>query len=104
VVATIKPVGKVDYYEQTAQLEYYQPEKSGEPPGRWHDSRATRELGLSGVARKKDVDSLAQGFHPRTGEKLVQNAGKKNRKPGDDMTVSAPKSVSIEWGGLLPPG
>lgn len=55
-------------------------------------------LGLSGIAEAEQVERLAQGFHPMTGEPLVQGAGDKHVM-GLDMTFSAPKDVSAIFAG-----
>jgi conjugative relaxase-like TrwC/TraI family protein len=55
-------------------------------------------LGLSGVAEAEQVDRLAKGFHPMTGEPLVKGAGDKHVM-GLDMTFSAPKDVSAIFAG-----
>jgi conjugative relaxase-like TrwC/TraI family protein len=55
-------------------------------------------LGLSGVAQAEQVERLAKGFHPLTGEPLVKGAGDKHVM-GLDMTFSAPKDVSAIFAG-----
>ncbi|MBU2856996.1 relaxase domain-containing protein [Acidithiobacillus ferrooxidans] len=40
--------------------------------------------------------ALLQGFHPASGDALLQNAGP-DRRYGYDLTFSAPKSVSVTW-------
>lgn len=76
---------------------------NGEPPGQFHGEGA-RALGLSGTVSRSDIESLAKGVHPRTGEQLVRmNADRiisgKERKAVSayDLTFSAPKSVSSVW-------
>lgn len=77
----------------------------GEPPGLWMGN-ACRALGVYGAiwgteSDEQDIRRLYEGFHPKTGMKLVQNAGrmegKRKRTPGWDMTFSAPKSVSVYY-------
>ncbi len=77
----------------------------GEFPGRWMGS-ACRALGVYGAIHGTDTDvedirRLYEGYHPKTGEPLVQNAGrmegKRGRTPGWDCTFSAPKSVSVYY-------
>jgi conjugative relaxase-like TrwC/TraI family protein len=77
--------GPEDYYTE-----------SGHTPGRWSGTGAA-ELGLAGEVDEQAFDRLAAGFHPETGDALVQRAGDAHR-PGWDLTFSAPKSVSIVWG------
>jgi conjugative relaxase-like TrwC/TraI family protein len=77
--------GAEDYYTE-----------SGHTQGRWLGSGAA-ELGLAGEVNERAFDRLAGGFHPETGDALVQRAGDSHR-PGWDLTFSAPKSVSVVWG------
>ena len=77
--------GAEDYYTE-----------SGRTAGHWIGSGAS-ELGLAGEVNEQAFDRLAAGFHPETGDALVQRAGDSHR-PGWDLTFSAPKSVSIVWG------
>jgi len=77
--------GAEDYYTE-----------SGHTQGRWLGSGAA-ELGLAGEVDEQAFDRLAGGFHPETGDALVQRAGDGHR-PGWDLTFSAPKSVSVVWG------
>ena len=77
--------GAEDYYTE-----------SGRAQGRWLGSGAA-ELGLAGEMNEQAFDRLAGGFHPETGDALVQRAGDSHR-PGWDLTFSAPKSVSVVWG------
>jgi Ti-type conjugative transfer relaxase TraA len=77
--------GVEDYYAE-----------AGHAPGRWLGSGA-EALGLAGNVEPRAFDHLAAGFHPKTGEALVQRAGEAHRS-GWDLTFSAPKSVSIVWG------
>ena len=67
----------------------------GEPAGQWM-AVAAATLSL-GEVFPEELKPLMQGYHPRTGQPLVQNAGAANRVPGWDLTLSAPKSVSIAW-------
>ena len=70
--------------------------ENGHTPGRWLGSGA-QALALDANVTAHAFDRLAAGFHPETGQPLVQRAGEGHR-PGWDMTFSAPKSVSIVWG------
>ena len=87
--------GDHHYYLQLTNINYYT--ESGEPPGLWY-GLAAEEFGLSGVVEKAHLERLCNGFHHETEKRLVQNAGvlegEKARKPGDDMTFSADKTVS----------
>ena len=68
-----------------------------EPPGKWVGSFA-RERGFEHeLVRHGELAAALKGFDPKTGEALSNNAGSEKRKPGYDLTFSAPKSVSITW-------
>ena len=55
-------------------------------------------LGLDDIAQAEQVQRLAHGLHPITGEPLVKGAGKAHVM-GLDMTFSAPKDVSAVFAG-----
>ena len=61
----------------------------------------TSLLGLAGAAEAEQVERLAQGFHPLTGEPLVKGAGS-GHVMGLDMTFSAPKDFSAIFAGADP--
>ena len=85
----------VRYYSELAQDDYYAQRTNS--PGTWYGSGA-KALGLGGEASPEQIENLLRGFSPDGESKLVQNAGAENRKLGVDLTFSAPKSVSVEWG------
>lgn len=58
-------------------------------------------LGLDDIAQAEQVERLANGLHPITGEALVRGAGK-GHVMGLDMTFSAPKDVSAVFAGAGP--
>lgn len=58
-------------------------------------------LGLDDEARTEQVECLAKGYHPLTGEALVKGAGD-GHVMGLDMTFSAPKDVSAIFAGADP--
>ena len=68
----------------------------GEPAGEWIGGGCL-DIGLHGEVFPEELQPLMLGYHPATGQPLVQNAGAPNRVPGWDFTFSAPKSVSIVW-------
>lgn len=81
------------YLREVAQgaEEYYT--ERGEVPGRWLGSAAGR-LGLAGEVDAVDLRTLLRGVDPSTGEQIARN----NRKVAAlDLTLSAPKSVSLLW-------
>jgi len=65
---------------------------SGEAPGRWLGGGAA-DLGLSGEVTPDAFRAVLTGCDPRSGEQLV-----KRKQAGFDITLSAPKSVSVLWG------
>lgn len=84
--------GQGAYYAGLAREDYYL--AGGEPRGLWLGTGAGR-VGLNGEVRNDEFLEIFDGFH--RGERLVQNAGKENHRPGWDLTFSAPKSVSVAW-------
>ncbi|WP_446326732.1 MobF family relaxase [Burkholderia pseudomallei] len=67
----------------------------GQPAPFWAGDGA-RLLGLGETPEPEHVERLAHGFHPLTGEPLVQGAGDRHVM-GLDMTFSAPKDVSAAF-------
>lgn len=65
---------------------------AGEAPGQWMGSAAPL-LGLSGPVDPDAFRAVLNGRHPDTGERLAAR-----RVQGFDLTLSAPKSVSVLWG------
>ena len=66
----------------------------GEAPGRWVGTGASR-LGLEGTVEADDLRAVLAGRRPGTDDPLrVTRAS----LPGLDLTLSAPKSVSLVWG------
>lgn len=90
--------GADKYYEALAKEDYYA--DGGEPPGRWVGKQA-EALGLTGTVQKGDLTPIMNGFHPQTGEALTKRVGEAH-KPGEDLTFSAPKSVSLAWANADP--
>ncbi|MCZ7527084.1 MAG: relaxase domain-containing protein [Acidimicrobiia bacterium] len=66
---------------------------SGEAPGRWIGVGAGR-LGLTGEVDADALRSVIEGVDPSTGEPLTRW----RKIKGFDLTLSAPKSVSLLWG------
>jgi conjugative relaxase-like TrwC/TraI family protein len=63
-----------------------------EAPGRWMGSAAAH-LGLVGVVEPEDLKAVLAGTDPRSGERLARWRS----VAGFDLTLSAPKSVSLLW-------
>lgn len=93
-IALMSGSGLGAYYTSFARPDYYL--NGGEPPGRWFGEGA-KQLGLEGVIAEAPLRNLLLGFSPDGGSKLVQNAGRKDRQSGWDLTFGAPKSVSVLW-------
>ena len=94
---SIKPIGsssqEVSYYASLG-VDYY---VSGEePPGEWWGSGA-KALGLDGAVDPIAFRNLLEGFHADGQEKLVQNAGRGDRRAAFDLTWSLVKSSSALW-------
>ena len=83
-----------EYYINLSSDDYYL--KGGEPPGKWYGQGAA-VLALKGRIDPEQFHHVIDGFGPNGQRKLVQNAGAEKRKPGWDLTFSAPKSVSVVW-------
>jgi len=79
-------------------VEYHRNALTGEmyAPTTWH-GRAAKELGLTGKVNFDDFEMLFDGIDPTTGNKLTQNAGRDDRRPGWDLTFSMEKSLSIVY-------
>lgn len=87
------------YYEELAKDDYYT--NGGEPPGVWYGKHA-ENLGLAGqTVQRGELGQALEGFHPKTGKALAENAGLRH-KPGHDLCFSAPKSVSVAWAAADP--
>lgn len=90
-------IGKASaaYYINLAKDDYYH--RGTEPAGLWYGNGA-EAFGLTGTVERQAFLRLCAGFDPNDQtEKLVQNAGRENRRAGWDMTFSAPKTVSALW-------
>jgi conjugative relaxase-like TrwC/TraI family protein len=97
---TIKRLGtcssgaKIAYYTEIASIEYY--ENSYEPHGIWFGNFASQMKLLDKSVTHSDLLNLAQGLSI-DGNELVENSGK-DHWIGQDLTFSAPKSVSVLFG------
>lgn len=69
----------------------------GGPPPFWA-CKGTALLGLDDIAEAEQVERLARGFHPVTGQPLVKGAGD-GHVMGLDLTFSAPKDFSAVFAG-----
>lgn len=81
------------YFERD---DYYVGDRDGEAVGEWVGEGANH-LGMNGAVRKDDFKALLDGHLP-TGEQLGtvrEKGGAVEHRPGWDLTLSAPKSVSL---------
>jgi conjugative relaxase-like TrwC/TraI family protein len=88
-------VASADYYLRAvarSTVDYYT--GHGEAPGYWLGEGSAR-LGLHGEVTAEALRHLVYGHHPASGAPLAENAGKAGRRPGFDVTFSAPKSASL---------
>lgn len=86
--------GQENYYLALAQSDYYL--EGGERTGVWLGS-AAEALGIVGEVEREQLKALIRGQHP-DGSWLVQRqtySDGRQRRPGWDLTFSAPKSVSV---------
>jgi conjugative relaxase-like TrwC/TraI family protein len=95
-VLTITKLGGAEYLlSQVAQgvEDYFM--GAGEAPGVWHGGWAD-DLGLDGVVVADDLRALINGNDPSTGAALASGF-KPTTVKAYDLTMSAPKSVSLLW-------
>ena len=95
---SIRPIGcsaqQINYYANLGSEDYY---VSGEEaPGVWIGEGAP-ELGVAGRVTGLQLRNLLNGHSADGSARLVQNAGKPNRRSAFDLTWSVPKSVSAIW-------
>jgi hypothetical protein len=67
----------------------------GEAPGVWSGAWSS-ELGVEGMVEADQLRALIDGVHPGTGEPVLVGLRDRSVK-AFDLTVSAPKSVSLLW-------
>lgn len=88
---------------QKGDLDDYARAKDGlEGPVPFWACKGSALLGLDDIAEAEQVERLAKGFHPITGEPLVKGAGD-GHVMGLDMTFSAPKDFSAVFAGAERP-
>jgi conjugative relaxase-like TrwC/TraI family protein len=87
--------GTQKYFEQVlTRGDYY---LGQEVAGQWHGKGADiLGLGQGSNVTKEQFNHLLEGKHPETGKNLTQRI-RKDRRPGNDLTFSVPKSVSLAW-------
>lgn len=94
MLSIIQIRGDGTYYTSIGRDDYLL--NGGEPRGVWLGEGA-EALGLTGLVEDVVYRRLMGGFSPDGSEELVRNAGTESRRPGWDLTFSAPKSVSELW-------
>jgi Ti-type conjugative transfer relaxase TraA len=79
------------------QVEDYYSQGQQGAPSKWFGQGAAA-LGLRGSVSRAQQIAVLMGEHPTTNELLGQKSKEgKPRRMGEDLTFSAPKSVSIAW-------
>ena len=98
-VSTSAANAKAYFTTGLQRADYYMRDQGQEMIGQWHGAAAAR-LGLVGQVDQPTFFALADNRHPTTGETLTVRR-KVERRAGMDITLSAPKSVSLlyEWTG-----
>ena len=94
MLSIIQIRGDGTYYTSLGRDDYYL--KPGEPRGVWLGGGA-EALGLTGTVDELTYRRVLAGFSPDGETPLVRNAGTEIRRPGWDLTFSAPKSASEVW-------
>ncbi len=98
MVATVHELASsataVSYHEQDGYYARNDPEHR--KASFWH-GRAAGDLGLRGHVVPSRFESVLQGKVPKTDIRLGKVVeGERRHRPGQDITFSAPKSVSLE--------
>lgn len=77
---------KENYYMKNSELGFYH-----------GDSEALKQFGIeeNELVTQETYNALLNGFNPKTGDALANNAGDENRRAGIDVTQSANKSLSV---------
>jgi conjugative relaxase-like TrwC/TraI family protein len=110
VTASSIPAGRAGGYARYLESKTVEPERGDyyltpdgdmtQAPGRWLADKETLErLGIdtSGPLDGDDFIALMEGRHPATGEWVRAAGAGGGRGGGIDVTLSAPKSVSVVW-------
>ena len=84
--------------ERTDFDDYARGRREADAPPPFWACKGAALLGLDDIAEAEQVERLAKGFHPLSGEPLVIGAGEKHVM-GLDMTFSAPKDFSAAFAG-----
>lgn len=91
MIPLIQPLTSSGIAEYFAKEYYAENEASDE--SRWSGEGA-KALGLEGEVTQEALLRIAMGMHPKTGEPLVEGAGK-DRRVGYDVNMSPDKTVAL---------
>lgn len=95
MVATWTPAASAEYY--TKQTAYYTTETGVEPRGVWYAPAGDHGL-VDGAVVEADLFECLFSGKDTAGQSLVTNGGGRiDRVPAYDVTLSAPRSVSMMW-------
>ncbi|MDF1608269.1 MobF family relaxase [Hoeflea sp. YIM 152468] len=95
MVATWDPAASAEYY--TKQTAYYATETGAEPRGEWYAPAGDHGL-VDGTVVEADLFERLFSGKDTAGQSLVTNGGGRiDRVPAFDVTLSAPRSVSLMW-------
>ena len=96
VVATWNPAASSTYYTRQRETEYYA--GSGEPTGIWYAPAGDFGLVDGSSVDRATFDRLYHALDENGVSLLEQVRRHKERTPAFDITLSAPRSVSLVWG------
>ncbi|MEY9697946.1 MobF family relaxase [Bradyrhizobium diazoefficiens] len=96
MVATWNPAAASSYYTRQRETEYYA--GSGEPPGIWYAPAGDLGLVDGSAVDRATFDRLYHALDVNGASLLEQIRRHKERTPAFDVTLSAPRSVSLVWG------
>ncbi|ALN72288.1 MobF family relaxase [Aureimonas sp. AU20] len=95
MVASFALIRSSAYYTRaTSAVRYY--EAGAETGGVWLRGHARLGVTAGGPVRAADFDRVCQGLD-RDGRPLVKHKGPGKRTLGVDITLSSPKSFSVDW-------
>ncbi|MDE1545718.1 relaxase domain-containing protein [Dechloromonas agitata] len=79
------------YYEGLAKEDYYT--NGGEPPGKWIGHGAER-MGLDGEVKEGELRAAFHGYHPRTGEAIVDYLEQQGRLHQHETRADVVKAMA----------
>ncbi|WP_061026761.1 MobF family relaxase [Bradyrhizobium sp. CCH5-F6] len=96
MVATWNPAAASSYYTRQRETEYYA--GSNEPSGIWYAPAGDLGLVDGSAVDRATFDRLYHALDVNGASLLEQIRRHKERTPAFDVTLSAPRSVSLVWG------